>query len=126
MTIKESAAFGVSLNRRTFIKQGGRASAALVGGFARVDHLLAQPQVTPVPRFIETPVLTIAYEENGGRPGFPVVLLHGFPDDVRAWVEVMPQLVKAGYRVLVPYLRGYGPTRFPGCRRSAEWADTLA
>ena len=44
--------------------------------------------------------------------GFPIILLHGFPDDVRAWDEVTPPLVKAGFRVLVPYLRGYGPTRF--------------
>jgi pimeloyl-ACP methyl ester carboxylesterase len=55
-------------------------------------------------------VLTIAYEDRGR--GFPIILLHGFPDDVRAFDSVVPQLVKAGYRVLVPYLRGYGPTRF--------------
>jgi pimeloyl-ACP methyl ester carboxylesterase len=61
-------------------------------------------------RMVQTPVLEIAYEESG--QGFPVVLLHGFPDDVRAWDAVGPPLVKAGYRVLVPYLRGYGPTRF--------------
>jgi pimeloyl-ACP methyl ester carboxylesterase len=42
----------------------------------------------------------------------PVILLHGFPDDVRAYDEVVPPLVKAGYRALVPYLRGYGHTRF--------------
>jgi pimeloyl-ACP methyl ester carboxylesterase len=41
-----------------------------------------------------------------------VVLLHGFPDDVRAWDDVVPPLADAGHRVLVPYLRGYGPTRF--------------
>jgi pimeloyl-ACP methyl ester carboxylesterase len=42
----------------------------------------------------------------------PNVLLHGFPDDARAWDAVAPPLAAAGYRVLVPYLRGYGPTRF--------------
>jgi pimeloyl-ACP methyl ester carboxylesterase len=41
-----------------------------------------------------------------------VILLHGFPDDVRAWDDVAPALTSAGHRVLVPYLRGYGPTRF--------------
>ncbi len=41
-----------------------------------------------------------------------MVLLHGFPDDVRAWDGVVPPLTAAGHRVLVPYLRGYGPTRF--------------
>ena len=61
---------------------------------------------------IQTPVLDIAYEEQGDPRGFPVVLLHGFPDDVRAWDNAAPPLAKAGYRVLVPYLRGYGPTRF--------------
>jgi pimeloyl-ACP methyl ester carboxylesterase len=75
-----------------------------------------------VARTIQTPVLDIAYEESGA--GFPVILLHGFPDDVRAWDEVGPPLVKAGYRVLVPYLRGYGSTRFrdPAAPRMAEQA----
>ena len=59
---------------------------------------------------IQTSVLSIGYEDSGA--GFPIILLHGFPDDVRAWDGVAPPLVKAGYRVLVPYLRGYGPTRF--------------
>ena len=61
-------------------------------------------------RSVKTDVLEIAYEESG--QGFPVILLHGFPDDVRAWDQVAPPLAKAGYRALVPYLRGYGPTRF--------------
>jgi pimeloyl-ACP methyl ester carboxylesterase len=61
---------------------------------------------------IATPVLNIGFEDNGAKQGFPVILLHGFPDDVRAWDGVVPPLVKAGHRVLVPYLRGYGPTRF--------------
>jgi pimeloyl-ACP methyl ester carboxylesterase len=73
---------------------------------------------------IQTPVLTIAYEEQGNPQGFPIVLLHGFPDDVHAFDEVTPPLAKAGYRVLVPYLRGYGPTRFrdPAAPRTAEQA----
>ena len=61
---------------------------------------------------IQTPVLDIAVEESGDAQGFPIVLLHGFPDDVRAWDEVAPPLASKGYRVIVPYLRGYGPTRF--------------
>ena len=63
-------------------------------------------------RTVQTPVLEIGYEESGPAQGFPIVLLHGFPDDVHAYDQVAPQLVKGGYRVLVPYLRGYGPTRF--------------
>jgi pimeloyl-ACP methyl ester carboxylesterase len=63
-------------------------------------------------RTVRTPTLEIAYEQQGDARGFPVILLHGFPDDVRAWDGVGRPLVAAGYRVLVPYLRGYGPTRF--------------
>jgi pimeloyl-ACP methyl ester carboxylesterase len=59
-----------------------------------------------------TPDLEIAYEASGPPAGFPIVLLHGFPDDVHAYDQVAPPLAAAGYRVLVPYLRGYGPTRF--------------
>jgi len=61
---------------------------------------------------VRTPTLEIAYEAHGRADGIPVVLLHGFPDDARAFDGVAPPLAAAGYRVLVPYLRGYGPTRF--------------
>jgi pimeloyl-ACP methyl ester carboxylesterase len=71
-----------------------------------------------------TPVLDIAYEESGPAGGRPVVLLHGFPDDIHAYDDVAPPLAAAGYRVIVPYLRGYGPTRFldPATPRSGEQA----
>lgn len=61
---------------------------------------------------IEAGVLEVAYEEAGDREGKVVVLLHGFPYDVRAFDEVTTRLVSSGYRVITPYLRGYGPTRF--------------
>lgn len=61
---------------------------------------------------VRTPTLEIAYDAYGDETGFPIVLLHGFPDDVHAYDTVAPPLAAAGYRVLVPYLRGYGPTRF--------------
>jgi len=61
---------------------------------------------------VRTPSLEIAYESHGNPLGFPIILLHGFPDDARAWDGVAPALAAAGHRVLVPYLRGYGPTRF--------------
>jgi pimeloyl-ACP methyl ester carboxylesterase len=64
------------------------------------------------PRTARTPVLEIAYEQHGDSGGFPVIVLHGFPDDAHAWDGVAPPLVAAGHRVLAPYLRGYGPTRF--------------
>ncbi|MDO9377414.1 MAG: alpha/beta hydrolase [Nocardioidaceae bacterium] len=59
-----------------------------------------------------TSVLHVGYEESGDPSGPPVVLLHGFPYDVRSYDEVAPALAGAGARVVVPYLRGYGPTRF--------------
>ena len=63
-------------------------------------------------KFIDTPLLNIGYEEHGNLVGLPVILLHGFPYDVRSWDGVVWKLIDAGNRVLVPYLRGYGPTRF--------------
>jgi len=71
---------------------------------------MAQAQSTA--RSVQTPVLDIAFEESGNPQGFPIVLLHGFPDDAHAFDKVAPPLAQAGHRVLVPYLRGYGPTRF--------------
>ena len=73
---------------------------------------------------LRTPTLEIAYEESGPADGPPVVLLHGFPDDARAYDGVAPSLAVAGWRVLVPYLRGYGPTRFldPRTPRSGQQA----
>jgi len=73
---------------------------------------------------VRTPTLGIAYEASGPSGGFPIILLHGFPDDVRAYDDVAPPLAAAGYRVLVPYLRGYGPTRFvdPKAPRMAQQA----
>ena len=61
---------------------------------------------------VRTDVLEIAYEEHGPAGGPPVILLHGFPYDAHAYDEVAPMLAADGNRVLVPWLRGYGPTRF--------------
>ncbi|SDB70760.1 Pimeloyl-ACP methyl ester carboxylesterase [Belnapia rosea] len=63
-------------------------------------------------RRIRTPRLEIAYTEHGPPDGPPVVLLHGFPYAPAAYAEVVPPLVAAGRRCIVPYLRGYDPTRF--------------
>lgn len=73
---------------------------------------------------VRTRTLEIGYEAHGNPGGTPVVLLHGFPDDARAFDGVAPPLAAAGYRVLVPYLRGYGPTRFldPQAPRMAQQA----
>jgi pimeloyl-ACP methyl ester carboxylesterase len=73
---------------------------------------------------VRTDTLEIGYEEHGQRDSPSVILLHGFPDDARAWDQVVPRLVGAGYRAIVPYLRGFGPTRFldPGASRMAQQA----
>ena len=63
-------------------------------------------------RRVTIPALEIAYEESGPPDGAPVILLHGFPDDPRAWDGVASALAAAGCRVLAPWLRGYGGTRF--------------
>ncbi|WP_249779132.1 alpha/beta fold hydrolase [Bradyrhizobium sediminis] len=61
---------------------------------------------------IDAGVLDIAYFEAGPADGPVVVLLHGFPYDIHSFVDVAPQLAAKGCRTIVPYLRGYGPTRF--------------
>ena len=61
---------------------------------------------------VRTPTLEIAYDAYGPAGGSPIILLHGFPDDAHAYDTVAPPLAADGHRVLVPYLRGYGPTRF--------------
>ncbi|TDK31381.1 alpha/beta hydrolase [Rhizobium deserti] len=63
-------------------------------------------------RTVTTGTLEIAYLESGAADGWPVVLSHGFPYDPHAYDEVAPHLAEAGARVIVPYLRGFGPTRF--------------
>lgn len=80
--------------------------------------------MSPETRTVRTTVLEIGYEEHGKADGVPIILFHGFPDDIRAWDSVVPPLVTADYRVLVPYLRGYGPTRFlhPAEPRMAQQA----
>ena len=67
---------------------------------------------SPVLKRVRTSVLEITYEENGPAGGVAVLLMHGFPYDPRTYDEVVPRLVDAGCRVIVPYLRGYGTTRF--------------
>ena len=57
-------------------------------------------------------LLNVGYAEAGSVGGPPVILLHGWPYDIYSFVDVAPLLASAGYRVIVPYLRGYGTTRF--------------
>ncbi len=83
-------------------------------------------------RTIEAGVLAIAYEEHGRADGWPCILGHGFPYDVHAYADVAPFLAEAGARVIVLYLRGFGPTRFLSAdtprsgEQAALGADLLA
>jgi pimeloyl-ACP methyl ester carboxylesterase len=73
---------------------------------------------------IEAGVLTVGYLDDGAPGGWPVVLSHGFPYDVHAYDGVVPLLTSRGARVIRPYQRGFGPTRFrsPGTMRSGQQA----
>ena len=71
---------------------------------------------------IDAGLLDVGYVDVGPRSGQAVLLLHGWPYDIHAFAEVAPLLVDAGYRVVVPYLRGYGTTRFlsPSTMRNGQ------
>lgn len=83
-------------------------------------------------RHIVTDLLQVAYHEAGPAGGQPVVLLHGFPYDIHSYTAVAPLLAQNGYRVIVPYLRGHGATRFlhsdtaRSGQQAALGADVLA
>jgi pimeloyl-ACP methyl ester carboxylesterase len=61
---------------------------------------------------IDAGLLNVGYADVGPANGKPVILLHGWPYDIHSYIDVAPQLAAAGYRVIIPYLRGYGTTRF--------------
>src|SRR5262245_7233643 len=71
---------------------------------------------------VRTPLLEVAYLSVGDASAFPVLLLHGWPDDALTWDRVAADLAAAGYRAIVPFLRGCGPTRFlsPDTLRSGQ------
>src|SRR5580704_18941403 len=75
-------------------------------------------------RHVDAGVLNIAYYEDGPSDGPVVMLTHGFPYDIHSYVDVAPQLAALGCRVIVSYVRGYGPTRFLDAKtpRSGEQA----
>ena len=81
---------------------------------------------------IDAGVLNVGYAEAGPADGPAVILLHGWPYDIHSYVDVAPLLASAGYRVIVPYLRGYGTTRFlsgetvRNGQQSAVAVDTIA
>jgi pimeloyl-ACP methyl ester carboxylesterase len=73
-------------------------------------------------RHVDAGDLNVGYVDEGPANGPVVILLHGWPYDIHSYIDVVPMLTKAGYRVLVPYLRGYGSTRFrdPNAVRNGE------
>ncbi|SEN16912.1 Pimeloyl-ACP methyl ester carboxylesterase [Luteibacter sp. UNCMF331Sha3.1] len=99
----------------------------------------AKPSAAPAGRTsftrmktVKTDVLEIAYAEDGPAKGPVVILLHGWPYDIYSYVDVAPILAAKGYRVIVPFLRGYGATRFlsadtpRNAQQAALATDTLA
>jgi pimeloyl-ACP methyl ester carboxylesterase len=97
----------------------------------------ARAQSKPAPSFgalkqLDAGVLNVGYADVGPTTGRPVLLLHGWPYDIHSYVDVAPLLAAAGYRVIVPFLRGYGTTRFRSSetfrngQQSAVAADIIA
>ena len=104
------------INRRYFF--GAAAVTAAAAQFGMIGSANAQPvnagthtSFGPLKQ-IDAGTLNIGYAEAGPADGAPVILLHGWPYDIYSFVDVAPQLAAAGHRVIVPYVRGYGTTRF--------------
>ena len=98
----------------------GLAAAALAAAPCGAVGSVAARSTTPsarrpgfaAMRHIEAGALDVGYAEDGPSGGPAVLLLHGWPYDIHSYVDVAPRLARAGYRVIIPYLRGYGSTRF--------------
>ena len=117
---------GISRDRRQFLSAAAMTIAA--AEFALIGTGDAQPRsidaadasaIKPESnqsfgplKQVDASVLNVGYAEAGPANGHPVILLHGWPYDIHSYVDVAPLLAAAGYRVIVPYLRGYGTTRF--------------
>ena len=112
--------------RREFL---GTALTTLVG--ARFGMITSRADFGPVKQ-INAGVLSVGYVEAGPSSGVPVILLHGWPYDIYSFADVVPLLAQKGYRAIVPYLRGYGTTRFLSAaaprngQQAALAADTIA
>lgn len=102
--------------RRRFMRHAAMtlAAAEFVGiGSAEAQSTDASSNTTFGPlKQVDAGLLNVGYAETGPANGTPVILLHGWPYDIHSFVDVAPLLAGEGYRVIVPYLRGYGTTRF--------------
>ncbi len=105
----------VDLHRRHLIGAAAVTAAAVQLGLLTSAGAQSKPETNvafgPLKQ-INAGLLNVAYAEAGPADGPPVILLHGWPYDIHSFVEVTPMLASAGFRVIVPYLRGYGGTRF--------------
>ncbi len=112
-------------NRRRFLEVAAMTFAAVQLGLSSSAEAQSNPAAARAPLAAATPLtsfgtlkqidaglLRIGYAEVGPAGGPVVILLHGWPYDIHTYVDVAPMLASAGYRVIVPYLRGYGTTRF--------------
>ena len=116
----------INSDRRFFLRtaaMGAAAAPLILGGAADAQPANGKPANSTATRSatsttlaplkqINAGVLNIGYVEDGPANGPVVILLHGWPYDIHSFVDVVPLLARAGYRVIVPYLRGYGTTRF--------------
>src|SRR5262245_22201380 len=112
----------INQDRRRFFGAAAMAFAATQLGMISTAAAQREAQIPAVKpgtntsfgsmRQIDAGVLSVGYAEAGPANGPPVILLHGWPYDIYSFVDVAPLLASAGYHVLVPYLRGYGTTRF--------------
>jgi pimeloyl-ACP methyl ester carboxylesterase len=100
----------INYNRRRIMAAGLMTLAAAQVGRTRAAAA-SSSSFGPLKQ-INAGVLNVGYAEAGPANGTPVILLHGWPYDIHTYVDVAPLLAGAGYRVIVPYLRGYGSTRF--------------
>src|SRR3954464_10128620 len=90
----------------------GGAAATLTGARLGLLSMPASAAGSAPLKSVKAGVLEVAYADTGPVRGPPVILLHGWPYDIHAFDEVAPILAAQGHRVIVPHLRGYGPTRF--------------
>src|SRR5882762_1189166 len=111
----------INRHRRRFI--GSTTMTIVAGQFGMIGSADAQSsKINPIKpgtntsfsslKQIDAGLLNVGYAEAGPANGSPVILLHGWPYDIYSFIDVAPLLASAGYRVYVPYLRGYGSTRF--------------
>jgi pimeloyl-ACP methyl ester carboxylesterase len=99
------------INRRRFLGTAVASTAAILTAPVATPSRTRAASFKPLKQ-IEAGLLNVGYAEDGPPDGPPVVLLHGWPYDIHSYVDVAPLLAARGYRVIVPYLRGYGTTKF--------------